>query len=109
MYGKSIELNGLYANSYIGMLQTYRWEIEWWKEKPESAQTAARAGLDWVHKARDQKIVDANLDALEGVFQLKLARNSQANQLLEKAIKTNPLLKREYEKYLISSSAPSPQ
>ena len=91
------------------MLQTYRWEIEWWKDKPELAQAAAQAGLEWVRKSRDRKIADANLDALEGVFQLKLARNSQANQLFEKAIKTNPLLKREYEKYFISSSVPAQQ
>jgi hypothetical protein len=105
MYEKSVQINSSYGMSYLGLIQTYRWEVEWWKDKPDSAQTAARAGLDWVRKARDQKIVDATLDALEGVLQSKLARNSQANQLLEKAIKTNPLLKREYEKYLISSSA----
>jgi serine/threonine protein kinase len=108
MYEKSIQINALYATSYIGLIQTYRWEIESAKNKTE-AQAAAQAGLEWVRKARDQKIVDATLDALEGVFQLTLANNSQATQSLQKAIKTNPLLKREYEKYIISSSTPAQQ
>lgn len=109
MYEKSIQINALYATSYIGLIQTYRWEIEWWKNKPDAAQAAANVGLSWIRKAKEQKIVDANLDALEGLFQLSLGKNSEGIQLVQKAIKANPLLKQQYEKYLTSSSAPAQQ
>jgi hypothetical protein len=103
MYEKSIQINALYGTSYIGLIQTYRWEIEWRKDKRNAAQAAANVGLNWIRKAKEQKIVDANLDALEGVFQLTLGKNSEAAQSLQKAIKANALLKREYEKYLEGS------
>ena len=90
MYEKSIQINALYGTSYIGLIQTYRWEIEWWKDQPELAQTAARTGLDWVHKARGQKIVDANLDALEGVFQLTLGKNFWQPNLFKRQSKRMP-------------------
>jgi eukaryotic-like serine/threonine-protein kinase len=109
MYEKSIQINSLYATSYIGLLQTYRWEIEWWKNKPDAAQASANVGLDWVRKTREQKIVDPNLDALEGVFQLALGKSSDGNGSLQKAIKANSLLKQQYEKYLTSSSTPAQQ
>jgi serine/threonine-protein kinase len=102
---ESLRINPLDAISYVDMAQTYRWEA---LSNEKLGQQAAEAGLDWIQKSKEKKLMDARLIALEGLFSLIQARHDQdpkkrasvAVEFLEKAVKMNPLLKTEYTPFL---------
>ena len=104
---ESLRINPLDSMSYVAMAQSYRWEAVY---DPELATKAATTGLEWIQKAREKKITDARIVALEGFFYLVLQRNDRkyaeaASESLAKALQMNPLLKTEYAPYLDEANA----
>ena len=104
---ESLRINPLDALSYVAMAQSYRWEAVY---DPKLAATAATTGLEWIQKAREKKISDARITALEGFFYLMLERTDRkyagaASESLTKALQINSLLKTEYAPYLDEANA----
>jgi eukaryotic-like serine/threonine-protein kinase len=110
-YLKSIELNKEEPESYQSMAYVYRMQAEWELQQKRSAKDSIAKGFEWIDKALKMNKEDPDSIATQGALFLVKARsenNSDQNkrdaasavELLQKAIKANSFLKKEYQPLL---------
>ena len=110
-YLKSIECNKEEPQTYRSVAEVYHREAQWQIEQKQSAEASIAKGLQWVEKSSDMSAENPYTIALQGALFLLKAKTknnlaeraqyaSSATNAIEKAIKINPLLKKEYEPLL---------
>ena len=106
-YKKSVELNDQEAELYRMMAEMYRWEAEWTQKQKRPAQEAIVNGLQMVQKTLSFDAENADALAIQGTLYLLKAREeedrsqranaaSMAQSSLDRALKINRWLQREY-------------
>jgi eukaryotic-like serine/threonine-protein kinase len=110
-YLTSIERNKEEPESYRSIAYIYRLQAEWELQQKRSAKDSIAKGFEWIDKTLKMSKDDPDSIAIQGALFLAKARtenNSEqskrdadsAAELLEKAIKSNSFLKKEYEPLL---------
>jgi hypothetical protein len=106
-YLESIERNKEEPESYRSIAYVYRLQAEWEFQQKRSAKDSVAKGFDWIDKTLKMSKDDPDGIAVQGALFLVKARSennseqrshevSSATELLEKAIKSNSLLQKEY-------------
>ncbi len=110
-YLKSIELNKEEPESYQSIAYVYRLQAEWELQQKHSAKDSIAKGFEWIDKSLKMSKDDPDSIAVQGALFLARARTENkseqsrrdadsAAEILEKAIKSNSFLKKEYQPLL---------
>jgi len=109
-YLKSIERNKEEPETYRFIAYLYRIQAEWELQQKRSAKDSIAKGFEWIDKALKMNKEDPDSIAVQGALFLAKARTEEkseqrkdadsAAELLEKAIKANSFLKKEYQPLL---------